>query len=112
MKDRDFLFWLAKRLVNVYGEDENIDFVNKLKNVAAAIHEEQETPNMAPSPQMIKIPEFEMNDTHWDKRLVLAIRENMIELRNEALKQAEFSWAIHLSMCIGLLHHMSEAMEK
>lgn len=32
--DRDFLFWLHERLVHKYGENENIDFVQKLHAIA------------------------------------------------------------------------------
>lgn len=35
MKDDDFLNWVADRLVHVYGENENVDFVLKLRQVAA-----------------------------------------------------------------------------
>lgn len=34
MTDSDFLRWLAERLVNVYKEDPNTDFVLKLKSIA------------------------------------------------------------------------------
>lgn len=34
MSDSEFLNWLADRLVNVYGESENVDFVQKLRKVA------------------------------------------------------------------------------
>jgi hypothetical protein len=34
MSDKDFLLWLAARLVNVYGESELTDFVLKLKEIA------------------------------------------------------------------------------
>lgn len=34
MKDRDFLNWVADRLVNVHGEPENVDFVLKVRQIA------------------------------------------------------------------------------
>jgi hypothetical protein len=34
MSDKEFLLWLAARLVNVYGEHELTDFVIKLKEIA------------------------------------------------------------------------------
>jgi len=43
MPDKEFLNWLADRLVNVYNESENVDFVQKLKAVAEATPEEQES---------------------------------------------------------------------
>lgn len=32
--DAEFLRWLVDRLVNVYGESPNVDFVHKLRSVA------------------------------------------------------------------------------
>jgi hypothetical protein len=34
VKNKQFLHWLADRLVHVYGEPENIDFVLKLRAIA------------------------------------------------------------------------------
>lgn len=34
MDDGEFLHWMADRLVNVYGESENVDFVQKLRKMA------------------------------------------------------------------------------
>jgi hypothetical protein len=34
MKDYQFLLWLVDRLINVYGENENIDFIWTLKRIA------------------------------------------------------------------------------
>ncbi len=34
MSDKEFLLWLASRLVNVYGEYEQTDFVLRLKEIA------------------------------------------------------------------------------
>lgn len=34
MTDKEFLLWLVARLVNVYGESEHVDFVQKLKKIA------------------------------------------------------------------------------
>jgi len=33
MNNKDFLNWIADRLVNVYGESENIDFIIKLRSI-------------------------------------------------------------------------------
>ena len=33
-KDSEFLNWLADRLVHVYGESPNVDFVLKLREIA------------------------------------------------------------------------------
>jgi hypothetical protein len=43
MKDRDFLMWLHARFVNVYGEDECVDWLHKLRSVIAHIPAEQES---------------------------------------------------------------------
>lgn len=47
MSDRDFLNWLADRLVLVYGEPAGVDFVLKLRAIARAIPPRQATPNMS-----------------------------------------------------------------
>jgi hypothetical protein len=39
--DREFLEWLAERLVNVYGESPNVDFVQRLRVVAAGLPDNQ-----------------------------------------------------------------------
>ena len=42
MRDYDFLMWLADRLVNVYKENDSVDFVHKLKDVALRLKLQQE----------------------------------------------------------------------
>lgn len=37
MDDIDFLKWIADRLVNVYGESENVDFVQKLRTMTKPV---------------------------------------------------------------------------
>lgn len=39
---------------------------------------------------------------------ILALREDVIQLRNEALKQSEFTWAVCLSHVIALMHAFAE----
>ena len=34
MTDKEFLSWVADRLVHVYGESENVDFVHKLRKIS------------------------------------------------------------------------------
>lgn len=46
MKDKDFLLWIYARLINVYGEDKNIDYMLKLKAVINSIDSEKITPNI------------------------------------------------------------------
>lgn len=36
MSDKEFLLWLVDRLINIYGESENADFVRRLNNIARA----------------------------------------------------------------------------
>ncbi len=45
MKDRQFLIWLRDRLVNVYQEPSEVDFVGKLESIIMTIPPEQCTPN-------------------------------------------------------------------
>ncbi len=40
MKDFDFLVWLHRRMVNVYGEDELVDYMHKLRCLIARAYEE------------------------------------------------------------------------
>lgn len=34
MTDKEFLNWLADRLVHVYGESPNVDFVHRVRSIA------------------------------------------------------------------------------
>lgn len=43
MKDKDFLNWVADRFVNVLGESEHVDFVQKLRAIADTLPPEQDT---------------------------------------------------------------------
>lgn len=45
MKDKEFLEWLVDRLVFVYNESPNIDFVLKLKSIARHTPKNKITPN-------------------------------------------------------------------
>lgn len=47
MRDRAFLEWLAQRLVNVYGESPDVDYVTKLQSIAEATDPDKVTPNIA-----------------------------------------------------------------
>jgi hypothetical protein len=46
MPDRSFLLWLRDRLEHIYDEHPDTDFMNKLKCIAYAIPEDQNTPNI------------------------------------------------------------------
>jgi len=37
VSDKEFLAWLLARLVNVYGESENVDFVHRLRRIVEAL---------------------------------------------------------------------------
>lgn len=45
MRDRVFLLWLRDRLINVYGESEHVDFVQKLTAIINATPDDQLTIN-------------------------------------------------------------------
>jgi hypothetical protein len=45
MNDKDFLWWLADRLVYVYHENKDIDFIHKLVSIAEATPVNRLTPN-------------------------------------------------------------------
>jgi hypothetical protein len=55
---------------------------------------------------------FQLNDQEWNADMVGVIRDNMIQLRDEALKQAYWNWAVQLSLCVGVLAHMIEWMKE
>ena len=42
MMDSEFLQWIHDRLVNVYGEDPNTDFILKLNKIVAKTKEQEE----------------------------------------------------------------------
>jgi hypothetical protein len=48
MKDKEFLQWLSQRLIHVYGESEDVDFVTKLQAIAHSLHHDRCTPNVIP----------------------------------------------------------------
>lgn len=37
MTDKEFLNWIADRLLNVFGEDPNADFIHRLRNIGNKI---------------------------------------------------------------------------
>ena len=39
--DKEFLLWIRDRIVNVYGENENTDFVIRLGNIASGLDENE-----------------------------------------------------------------------
>ena len=45
MKDREFLIWIHARLIEVHKENENVDYMWKLRSIIAATDNDQETPN-------------------------------------------------------------------
>ena len=45
MKDREFLWWLHERLVSVHGEQDNADYMWKLRNIIACYEQDKVTAN-------------------------------------------------------------------
>lgn len=41
MNDSQFLYWLRDRLINVYGEDPHVDFVQKLNELARKMKKDE-----------------------------------------------------------------------
>jgi hypothetical protein len=116
MKDRDFLFWLRDRLVLQYKESANVDFVQKLHAIGLNTPNDRDTrpgdyPNFI-KPERTTMRSFMLNDQEWNADMVGVIRDNMIQLRDMALKQAHWDWAVQLSLCVGVLAHMIEWMKE
>ncbi len=47
MKDKEFLQWIHDRLQQVHDENENVDYMHKLRAVIEATDPDQLTPNVA-----------------------------------------------------------------
>jgi hypothetical protein len=47
MTDREFLWWIHERLVNVHGEKEMLDYMHHLRAIVADMPKKRETPNVA-----------------------------------------------------------------
>jgi hypothetical protein len=48
MKDSEFVKWIADRIVNVYGESENVDFIHRLRKVVENLeHTEYKESNIS-----------------------------------------------------------------
>lgn len=52
-----------------------------------------------------------LDDMKFGKAEILANREHVIALRDSALKEDQFDWAVILSHTVGLLHHLAEAVD-
>lgn len=50
MKDKEFLYWLADRLVYRYNIPINTDYIIKLRSIAIRTNAEQDTVMYVPSP--------------------------------------------------------------
>lgn len=50
MKDAEFLKWMHDRLIHVYGDNGNADFMHKLRSIIDAYDPNKETPNVSSSP--------------------------------------------------------------
>lgn len=45
MKDRDFLIWLHTRLIQVHGEEYELDYMWKLRTIVLNTPPDKDTPN-------------------------------------------------------------------
>ncbi len=72
LSDTEFLEWVANRLVHVYGESPNVDFVNKLRSMAA----ERRSPFRPPARTGLhRLTETVIEDDLETVTLVCACRE-------------------------------------
>lgn len=51
-------------------------------------------------------------DHIYSKEEVQDLRESLIAIRNEALKQNDFNWAVALSHCVAVMSCVVKAMEE
>lgn len=54
---------------------------------------------------------FTVADQLWDRTSLTDLRNNMIQLRDKALEEAQMLWAIILSHNVAVLAHLIENME-
>ena len=47
MKDREFLIWLYKRMISVYGENPNTDFLYRLGDIIATTPKDKDSKGAA-----------------------------------------------------------------
>lgn len=47
MSDKEFLWWIHERLVNVYGERELLDYMHHLRAIIVDMPSTKKTPNVA-----------------------------------------------------------------
>lgn len=45
MTDQAFLYWLHQRMLNIYGEDFDLDYMSKLRSICRRTPSDQATPN-------------------------------------------------------------------
>jgi len=55
MNDKNFLLFIANRLVHVHGDNENSDFIHKLKAIAAGTPTDKHTSNVEEKGQSIPV---------------------------------------------------------
>lgn len=55
--------------------------------------------------------QFTIGDQTIDADEVRALRENIIVIRDHALKEANFDWAVILSNTVAILAHVADKME-
>lgn len=47
MKDKQFLWWIHERLVNVHGEKEMVDYMHHLRRIIFDMSDKKETSNIS-----------------------------------------------------------------
>lgn len=85
--DSEFLSWLADRLVHVYGENPNVDFVHATRRIAAALASPPSVPAgfmlvpIEPTPDMMRGVYFAGNSPEaiWNAMLTFAPGSPLLE---------------------------------
>lgn len=91
MSNPEFLNWLADRLVHLYGESDNVDFVLKLRELA-------------------KSPKIEAGDIIYNRAESNELRDELIKLRNDALVNGDFNTAVRLSHTVAWMYRAMEIL--
>ena len=53
MTDKQFLFWIYRRLADVHGENLNVDYMHRMRALIVGCDFHKTTPNLATSNEMI-----------------------------------------------------------
>lgn len=55
--------------------------------------------------------QFAIGDLHFNPQTVEALRNDLIQMRDHALKASAFDWAVSLSHAIALLGYIQDELE-